>query len=145
MADAKQNTTLVKRMFEEVFNKGNLNVLDEILENNVTVYDASLHNEKGNFKAFKEAQLNYHRAFPNMKVKIDDIFAEGDKVIVRWTATGTHSGELQGIAPTNQAVKITGISINNFKNGKIVEIYQTWDRLGLLEQIREIEPAAALH
>lgn len=145
MADTKQNISLSKRMIEEAYNKGNLNVFDEILSNNVTVYDASLHNEKGNFKTYKEAQVNFHNAFPNMKVKIDDVFGEGDKVIVRWTATGTHTGELQGIAPTKQNVKVTGISINHFKDGKITEIYQTWDRLGLLEQIREIEPAAALH
>ena len=140
-----QNIALTKRLFEEVFNKGNLNALNEILANNVVVYDTALHNGKGGLREFKEAQVNYHHAFPNMKIKIDDIFGTEDKVFVRWTGTGTHKADLQGIAPTNENVKVTGISINQYKNNKITEIHTQWDRLGLLEQIGQIEPAEALH
>ena len=143
--ETNQNITATKRMYEEVYNKGNLEVLNELLTNNAAIFDVALHNGKGSVTEYREAQENYHQAFPNMKIKIDDILGLEDKVFVRWSATGTHKGDLQGIAPTNQNVKVTGITIYKFKNGKITEINQQWDRLGLLEQIREIEPAQALH
>lgn len=140
----QQNISQTKKIFEEAFNKANFNLLDELVVNNVRLHDAANHHREG-LKAFKDTEATYHRAFPNKKTKIDDIISADDKVIVRWTAQGVHKGELEGIAPTNKEVKISGISIYRFANGKVTEIWQSWDRLGLLEQIGEIQPAHALH
>lgn len=143
---AQQNIALGKRLYDEVFNKGNLSVCDEIIANNVKINDPAMHNgHTEGLKAFKDAETQYKKAFPNKKITIDDIFANEDKVVVRWTCQGVHKGELQGIAPTNRSFKISGISIYQVANGKITSAFQFWDRLGLLEQIGEIQPALALH
>jgi steroid delta-isomerase-like uncharacterized protein len=109
------------------------------------MHDPATPNAKEGLQAFKSSESNYEKAFPNKKIKIDDIFATEDKVVVRWTCTGTHKGNLQGLSPTNKDVKFTGISIYTISNGKITEVNQQWDRLALLEQIGEVTPAHALH
>lgn len=142
---SSQNINLVRRLFDEVYTKGNFALLDELMAPNIKLYDPARPQHREGLQAFKEVERIYKQAFPTKKLKIDDIFASEDKVVARWTCQGTHKGELEGISPTNRDFKISGITIYRFTNGKIVEIWQTWDRLGLLEQLGEIEPATALH
>src|SRR5215212_3346868 len=74
-------------------------------------------------------------ALPNLRITLEDDMAEGDKVVSRWTAQGTHQGELMGIAPTGNQVTITGITIHRIEDGKIVEEWENWDALGMMQQI----------
>lgn len=142
---SQENTNLVKRYFEEVYNKGNLNAMDQFLASNLTIHDLALPNQKETLREYKEAQNSYKKAFPNRQAKIDDIFATEDKVAVRWSLQATHKGDFQDISATNKNIKITGISLYQVRNGKITEIFQQWDRLGMLEQLGEVQPATALH
>ena len=144
-ANAQQNLAMTKRLYDEVYNKLNINALDEAFATNATIFDDAVHNRKQNLREYKETENLYKRAFPNRKTKIDDIFATDDKVVVRWTVTGTHKGDLKDIATTNSNFKITGISVYHFTNGKITEVHQSWDRLGLLEQLGQVQEAEALH
>lgn len=139
------NITLVRKLFDEIYSKGNLNAFEELFSKNLVVHDPAVPHGKEDFNAYKETENNYKRAFPNKKAKIDLIFSSDDKVVALWTCQGTHKGDLQGISASNQNFTITGISIYKLSNSKIVEVWQSWDRLGLLEQLGEIEPAAALH
>ena len=141
----QQNINLTKKLFDDVYTKGNLKVLDDLVASNVKLVDPAAPNFKGGLNELKERETVYVKAFPHKTFKLDEIFGNDDRVIVRWTMTGAHKGELQGIPPSNENVKISGISIYKYTNGKIVEIVQQWDRLGLLEQIGEVEPAVALH
>lgn len=138
-----KNLSLARRLFDEVYNKGNLSALDEIVATNVIIHDPALTSRLEGLKGYKETESQYTRAFPNKKIKIDDIFASADNntVLVRWTCQGTHKGDFRGIPATNKDFKISGISVYKFSNGKITEINQIWDRLGLLEQIGEIQMA----
>jgi predicted ester cyclase len=77
----------------------------------------------------------YRTAFPDMRLTIDDILAEGETVVARWSCRGTHKGDFNGIAPTGKQFNITGISIARFTNGKIFEGYVNWDALGLMQQL----------
>lgn len=143
--NAQQNITLVKKLFDEYYTKGNLSIADQIFTNDVKLVDDSTPNFKGGLSGLKQRETMYKTAFPNKTLKIDDILATEDKVVVRWTAQGTHKGDLQDIPPTGKNFKIHGISIYTMSNGKISSINQVWDRLGLLEQIGVVEPAEALH
>ena len=144
--DTQQSIQLVKKLYEDAYTKGNLNTLNELFDSNLKLIDPAAPNFKGGLNEFKERESMYRKAFPDKNIKIDDIFASNDRVVVRWTCTATHRGELQGIAPTNKNIKVSGISIYRFNNnGKITECTRAWDRLGLLEQIGEVEPALALH
>ena len=80
-------------------------------------------------------------AFPDFRVTLEDEIAEGDKVVSRWTGQGTHKGELMGIAPTGNQVRVTGITIHRIEDGKIVEEWENFDALGMMQQIGAIPSA----
>jgi steroid delta-isomerase-like uncharacterized protein len=144
----QQNLSLVRRLFDEVYAKENYKALDDLIAQNIQIHDAAAPHFHGGLQALKQQEMMYTKAFPNKKVKIDDIMSTADdRVIVRWTCTGneTHKGEFPGIPNTNKSYKFSGIGIYRITNGKISEIWQNWDRLGLLEQIGEIQPALAAH
>ena len=77
----------------------------------------------------------YRSAFPDIQFTIEDLIAEGDKIVTRYTARGTHRGDLQGIPPTGRQVTVTGIIISRFANGKFVEGWLDFDALGMLQQL----------
>ena len=145
MAD-KENINLVRQLFDEVYSKGNIDKCDQFIAENVKFHDVALNNGFRGLKGFKEAEKNYQKAFPDKKLRIEEIIAAEDKVVVYWSCKGTHRGMLQDIPPTNKPINISGIIIYQLSKGKVTEIWQSWDRLGLLEQIGEIAPAhQALH
>lgn len=140
-----QNINLIKKLFDEIYNRGNLSSMDQFFTKDVILNDPAVANFKRNLKALRDKEAQYLKAFPDRRLHIDELLATEDRVIVIWTCEGTHTGELQGLSPTDKAIHITGISIYRFTNGLISEITQSWDRLGLLEQIGEVDPAFVLH
>ncbi len=141
--DNKQMMDHIRRLYEDVYSKGKINVCDELCTADLKFHDPSATSYKVGVSSLKESENAYHKAFPNKKSKIEDICISGDKVIVRWSCQGKHNGELQGISPTHRSFNITGMSMYLFSNGKISEIWQAWDRLSLLEQLGAIQPAHA--
>ena len=77
----------------------------------------------------------FFAAFPDIHVHIEDALAEGDRVVTRWSAHGTQTGELMGIPPTGKAISITGIAIDRFENGKSVEHWEIMDQMGMMQQL----------
>lgn len=137
---------IVKHLYDDVYNKGNLALCDEIFTTNLRHFDSGYHESTGGLAHLKEKEKGYRKAFPDKKTTIDDIFAVDNKVVVRWHCQGTHKGYLKEIPPTNKPFKISGISIYKFNNqNKIEEAWQSWDRLALLEQIGETQHAQVLH
>ena len=77
----------------------------------------------------------FFSAFPDTHIHIDDLLAEGDRVVTRWSAHGTHRGELMGIPPTGKTVNMSGIAIDRFEGGKSVEHWEIFDQMGLMQQL----------
>jgi predicted ester cyclase len=121
----KENKELMRRLFEE-FNKGKAAAM--------AVIDRSI-DMRGDLKDFKQMESEWYDAFPDLHVTIDDMVAEGDKVAIRITWTGTHKGEIMGIPPTNKKVTGSLIAIDRFAGGKIVEDNGQFDALGLMRQL----------
>ena len=131
-----QNKALARRNVEEIWNQGNLSVIDELVAPNATFHDPSV--PGGKFtgpEGFKQFVQIYRGACPDVRLTIEDLIAEGDKVVSRWTAIGTHKGELMGIAPTGKRVTVTGCDIAQYQNGKVVEGWASYDMLGMLQQL----------
>lgn len=140
---AEDNLALTRRVFEEAWNKGNLDVLDEMYSTNYISHDPSVPGGALNRDAFKQTIAMYRSAFPDVHFTIDEQYAVGDSmVVVRWTAVGTHTGPLQGMPATGKRSTVTGLTLARFANGKGVEDYTNWDTLGMLQQIGAI-PAMA--
>ena len=136
------NKALSKRIIEEAFNAGNLAVMDEILAEGFVNYDAALPEPGIGIDAAKASVTGYRDAFPDLKITIEEQIAEGDRVVTRWSARGTHQGDLMGIPPTGKQATVTGITIDTIASGRIIETRTNWDTLGLLQQLGVV-PALA--
>jgi len=130
---SKENNAIFKQFMEEIWNKGNLGFADEILTSDFVNYTPGL-DVKG-IEAFKEYVLGFRTAFPDLHLSINDQFGEGEKVVTHWTATGTHKGEVMGIAATGNQIMLTGATITRFAGPKMAENVMYWDRLGFLKQL----------
>jgi steroid delta-isomerase-like uncharacterized protein len=135
---AQENKALARRWVEGLFNEGDLDVADEILAPDFVLhapFDPEGLRGSGAVKQFVSA---YRNAFPDGYTTIEDQIAEGDEAVNRWTATGTHQGEFQGIAPTGNQVTFTGIDIIRVADGKIEEGWVELDGLGWMQQLGAI-------
>jgi steroid delta-isomerase-like uncharacterized protein len=139
---AEDNKTLVRRVYEEIINKGNLNLADEAFASDY-VYRSPGSPELRGPEGFKQLVTMYRNAFPDLHLDLDNLIAEGDTVVSRWTGRGTHKGELMGIPPTGKHVTVTGVVISRFAGGKSVEDWELIDSLGMLQQLGAI-PAPEL-
>ena len=133
---SETNKTVVRRFFEEVWNKGNLTVLNEIIaKDHVSSGPGTLPGLPAGPEGSKQLVTVYRNAFPDLHFTIDEQIAEGDKVVTRWTAHGTHQGELVGIPATGKSSTVTGISIDRVVNGKIAESWGIFDQFGMMQQL----------
>jgi steroid delta-isomerase-like uncharacterized protein len=134
--DPVANKALVMRFIDEVWNQQNLDVLDEIFAADVLGHNPPIEALYGpGIENLRQSVTDYITAFPDIHAAVDDMVAEGDKVVVRWTATGTHQGELMGIPPSGKQVTWTGHTIYRIADGKIVEMWWAWDTMGMMQQL----------
>jgi predicted ester cyclase len=115
------NKQIIRIYFDEVVNKGNLSMLDQVAP--------------GKTESLRQAISMFIAAFPDARTVIDDIIGEGDKVVVRSTTRATHKGALMGIQPTGRPVRYAGVDIFRLEDGRIVEHWFVRDHLTLMEQL----------
>lgn len=130
----EENKAISRRIFEEAFNKGNLAVADEHIATNY-VYHGPVGMEYKGTEGLKQLATMYRTAFPDLHITIDDVVAEGDKVVTRFTLRGTFKGEMMGMAPTGKQVTITGAVFSHFVSGKEVEAFPFIDMLDMYQQL----------
>ena len=133
---AEANKALVRREFEEMFSRGgNLDAAEEFYASGYVLHEPAFGDVRGIEDARRFA-ATYRAAFPDLVNSIEDQVADEDKVVTRFRARGTHEGETEDFGPaTGNRVEITGITIDRFAGGKIVEEWTNFDALGLLQQI----------
>jgi steroid delta-isomerase-like uncharacterized protein len=134
MMSTELNTAIVKRFIEEVWNQGRLDLIDQFFDPNYVNHNPSPGQEQGT-AALKQFVAGLRAAAPDLHYTIDDLIAVDDKVVMRWTARGTHLGELMGIPATGREVTVTAIVIDQFSNGRIVEHWAGRDDLGMMQQL----------
>ncbi len=141
---SEENKAVVRRFIEEVWNSGNLDAIDELIAENHVDHDPAQAGGPGGRQGVRAFIEMYRSAYPDTHLELGELIAEGDLVAGTWTATGTHQGELMGIAPTGRSVSVTGIGIDRVSGGQIVESWANYDALGMLAQLGAIPaPASA--
>ena len=123
----------IGRFLDEVWNQGNLDACDEIFDRNFLGHLPIM--EVHGPEEFKNLVRIYRDAYPDVHLTVEDVFSVGDRVAVRWTARGTHLGEMMGIPPSNRKIEVMGISIFRIKDGKVAEDWEGFDTLGMMQQI----------
>jgi predicted ester cyclase len=133
---AAANKRLVRRFYKEVYGDWNMSLVDEVVSPRFTSHDWPEGSPTGpqGFAAFYSA---IRTALPDARYEVDDMIAEGDKVVVRWRLLGTHQGDFRGIAPTGRAIALKGIAIYRVDGGMLMERWVVTDLHGLLEEISE--------
>jgi steroid delta-isomerase-like uncharacterized protein len=132
---SEENKAIVGRVWEEIFIRGNLDKADEFFAPDYVNHDPAAREDRHGPEELRQFLSMYRNAFPDMQFTIEDVIAEGDEVVVRWTLRGTHQGELIGIPPTDNQVTVTGMSIERVSGDKIVETWDNYDALGLMQQL----------
>jgi len=134
---SEENKAVLRRWFDEVWNNARADVIEELFDENGIAHGLS--DDPSNpirgprdYKPFYEA---FRQGFPNLKVIVEDMVAEGDKVAARCSVRGSHEGEFLGRAATQSPVEITGITIVRIYNGKIVEAWNNFDFMRLHQQV----------
>jgi len=135
-ATMTEREALARRFFEEGFTEGRLEALDEVMSDDFRAHDPQVPTDgMSGPELAKSIIRTYRGAFPDLRMTIEDVLEQRDRVAIRWTAGGTHRGELNGLAPTDRSVTVTGITIQRIAGGRVVEAWTNWDTLGLMQQI----------
>ncbi len=125
--------SVVRRFYEELCNGRKNDIAPELFTADHKFHDPQI--QAGDGPQGVVDTVSTYQVGVDGHWQIDELFSAGDRVVVRWTGTGTHVGEVNGIPPTNNKVDVDAISIHRMQDGKIAETWEVWDTLGFLQQI----------
>jgi steroid delta-isomerase-like uncharacterized protein len=133
---AIDNVNLARRWFEEVWNQKRTDIIDELLTE-----ESVSHSESGTVRGKAEFLQRVHSvflaAFPDLWITVEGTVAEGDDVVVRWSATGTHEGDSLGFPATGRNVAFRGMTLIRYRDGKMAEGWDCWNLAGLIQSLKE--------
>jgi len=138
-----QNKAIARAVFD-VFNGADPTELDDVVAADAVDHDPYNPFREEGREGLKKVIAMYRSAFSDLEITVEDQIAEGDKVVTRWVARGTHDGDLMGVAGTGKSSEVGGVGIDRIDNGQVVEAWGYWDALGMFQQLGlSGEPAAA--
>jgi steroid delta-isomerase-like uncharacterized protein len=132
---SEQNKNVVEEFIQALFTRGELEAVDTYLAPEFVDHNPTIPGETGDRNSMRSASQIFRAAFPDWQSKVEDLIAVDDKVVERFTAQGTHQGELMHIPPTGRTVTLTGINIFRLRDGKIIERWGVLDQLALMQQL----------
>ncbi len=118
-----------------IWNDGNLDLVDELYTADLVWHVVDIDEDVVGTAAFKELVTAFRTGFPDFNVTFDEVFAADDKMVIRWTMTGTNTGPMQGLPPTGQPVQLHGVAISRAVDGKTVEVWQHYNQLSMFQQM----------
>lgn len=128
-------SAIAHRFFDEVFSKGKLDLVDELFAGDYVGHPSGYEEATRGPEGVKRYVGAVREGISDLTVTVEDQVAEGETVVTRWIAQGTHDGELMGIPPTGRTAAVTGITIQRLHNGRVVEGWTNWDVMGMLQQL----------
>jgi len=129
------NKAVVRRLYEEVWNKRKLEVVSEVISPSHALHAPNISGSSVGPEAYKRQILLFLAGYSDLRFNIEDMIAEQDKVVACWTFSGTHRGDYMGIPATNKKVSVDGMTIHHVAGGKIMDSYSNWDALGMMQQL----------
>ena len=132
---SEANKAIFRRYFEDVLNAGRIDLIDELIAPDYVSHYPTGYDFGGGPEDVKQIVTTVRTGFPDVHFRIEDLLAEDDRVVGRWTFRGTHRGDFMGISPSGKNVSVMGIAIYRIVDGQIAEAWVAWDALGLMQQI----------
>jgi steroid delta-isomerase-like uncharacterized protein len=133
---SEQNKARIRRVIEQAYSRGDLSVVDEVAAKDLVIHAPS--QEIRGREGAKQYITMLRTAFPDLHFAIEDQIAEGDMVVTRWTARGTHKGQFQNLPATGREIRLVGTDIDRMVDGRVVECWAHVDELGLMQQLGAI-------
>ena len=130
-----ENKTIIRRLYEEVWNERKLEVVDELISPSHALHDPIASGSHVGPESYKRRVVELTTGFPDLCFTIEDTIAEREKFVVSWSISGTHKGVYMEIPATGRKISVEGITIHHIRNGKILDSCAVWDALGLMRQI----------
>jgi steroid delta-isomerase-like uncharacterized protein len=134
----EEHKVLNRRLIEEAWNQGKIEVVDAILAHDYVHHEPTAP-ERRNRDDYKQHLVGTRMAFPDVQIRVDDELVDGEQIVTRWTVTGTHQGNLEEptgtIPPTGRQIRVSGITIARYANGKLAEEWQVADMLSFTMQL----------
>ena len=137
---SEENKAKVRRLYSGLSSQGDLSVADGLVAENFVDHNPPGPGIAPGREGFKQVFAGFLSAFPDMAITIDDQVAEGDKVVTRITASGTHQGDYMGMPATGKSFSIGAVDIFRFEGGKIVERWGQGDTMGMMQQLGVMPP-----
>ncbi len=136
--------SVMHEWFEQVWNRGDASAIDRLLAPNATIHNFDqLGNDTQGSTDFVERYHRFRSAFPDLHFTVHDVFESGGYTAGRWTFTGTHTGNGLDIQPTHRRIEFAGMSFARIENGWAVEVWDSWDAVGMQQQLSRNESAMA--
>jgi steroid delta-isomerase-like uncharacterized protein len=126
---------VIRRLYKEVWNERKFDLIDQLVSRSHALVAPNVSGAAVGPAAYKKQIAAFIAGFPDLRFVVDEIVSENDKVVAAWTWSGTHRGEYLGIAATNKKVSVSGITMHQIADGKILDSQAAWDSLGLLRQL----------
>ena len=134
MSISQAHKELFGRLYHSIWNERRMEFIDQVIAETHALGDPTVSGGATGPSAYRRQVERFLTGLPDLKFDVHETISEGDKLVVYWTITGTHRGEFLGVPATHKWVSFSGITINQIRNGKIIESTVIWDGLGLLEQ-----------
>jgi steroid delta-isomerase-like uncharacterized protein len=135
---SSDNRELSGRIFQEVWNERKVDVIDDLVTTDYVHHDAQSADIQPGIEGYKQFVSVYLNAFPDLRFTIEEEISSDDKVVTRWSVTGTHNGDLPGLPRTGRAISLSGITIGRVSEAKFAESWNNWDALGMMQQLGAI-------
>jgi steroid delta-isomerase-like uncharacterized protein len=139
---SEQNLKAARSFYEDAFNNGKLDVIDEVISADCALDDPAMPYLKSGIENIREMVIEHRNAFPDLHFTITDQLAAGDSVMLRWELRGTHLAPLRGLAPTGKAIDFPGMVLMRFVDGKVCDAKVVWHALGMQQQLGLLDTAA---
>jgi steroid delta-isomerase-like uncharacterized protein len=130
-----ENKAVVRRFYEEAWDQGMFDVIDEVFAENYLRHDLRPSQAEPGPEGMKRITADFRAAFPDLRFEVEIVIAEEEFVAARWTASGTHTGQWGAVEPTGRRATFSGVNIFRFANGRVAELWNHRDDLGLMEQV----------
>ena len=139
--DPEANAALIRRLYDEAFNRGNFAFADQVHGPGYRYHDTTVAGAPVDHATYMARNAGFAAAFADRKVEIEDLIAAGDRVVARAVMHATHSGFLGDIAPTGRTVRLASTIIYRFESGRVAEEWEIFDKLGMYQQLEVTPPA----
>jgi len=136
----ERNKEIIRTLAEDVIHRGAIERVAEFFAPDYRPHDPSNPARRGGLEGAREFIAMLHAGMSDVRYAIEDLIAEGDRVVYRWTLQGTHTGVFMGIPPSGKSIRVTGMDMFRLEGGKIVESWASADALGMLQQLGALPP-----